>query len=97
MHLTASDFWRAVNLLICLTCVIILANRFRKNRQQWNAKTRDYWLSFMMWSVAGLEFSIQGIIESTALNYRLVFISAAALVTLSGLRRKGAWGTDNDR
>lgn len=92
-----SDYWRLVNLVICVLCIATLFNRFRKNRSDWNAKTRDYWLSFLAWSIAGAEFSIEGIVRHSEFGPRVVFITAAALVTFVGLRRRGAWGTDNDR
>jgi uncharacterized membrane protein len=92
-----ADYLRVLNLILCITCILILSNRWRKNRFDWNAKTRDYWYSFLAWSFAGAEISVQGIVEHNSLSARTILVTMASAVTMIGLRRKGAWGTDNDR
>lgn len=95
--MTLAQWLNSLLLFICLLCILTLANRWRKNREQWNPKTRDYWYSFLMWSVAGAAMAIESIARDSPLRLRLGFSLAASVVTFIGLRRRGAWGTDNDR
>lgn len=95
--MTALTIWRVLVFVICLSSFVILCNRFRKNRKQWTAKTRDYWYAQTMWSFAGAVIPLEGILRHGSFRISLVFVTAAVIVNLIGLRRKGSWGTDNDR
>lgn len=86
------DYWRLINLLVAAVCVFLLGRRFAKNGVNWNTKTRDYWYALVMWCVAGFAISLEGIVRDSPLGARLVFTTAAVLVTLKGLTRKGTWG-----
>jgi hypothetical protein len=88
---------RWVLLIVCVVSIFILANRLRTNRKQWSAKTRDYWYAQFMWSVAGVAIPVEGLLRGTPFRYSFIFILAAAVVNLIGLRRKGPWGTNNVR
>lgn len=88
------DIWRIVVFLVCLICMVVLGNRFRRNSKDWNAKTKDYWWSLMCWSTAGVVVAFQGFVQHVGLTPVLLFVTLAALVSLNGLRRSGAWGGD---
>jgi hypothetical protein len=88
---------RVILLVVCSLSLLILCNRYRLNRAEWTQKTRDYWYAQTMWSVAGIAIPVEGIARGTAWRYSFVFIMAAAIVNLIGLRRKGPWGTNNVR
>lgn len=97
MKLDASRYLNIWLLFVCLLCIVTLINRFVKNRNDWNPKTRDYWYSFFMWSIAGAAMGVENFIRDAPIRVRLITAIAASMVTFIGLRRRGAWGTDNDR
>ena len=86
------DWCRVLNLSLSAVCVYILGRRFGKKGADWNAKTRDYWFALVMWSVAGVAMSLEGILRNSVPGTRLLFICLASLVTLRGLLRRGTWG-----
>lgn len=88
---------RIILLATCLVSFVILCNRYRLNSEQWSNKTRDYWYAQTMWSLAGIAIPIEGIYRDTPWRYSFIFIMAAAIVNLIGLRRRGPWGTNNVR
>lgn len=88
---------RIILMAICAVSVIILINRLRKNGNDWTPKTRDYWYGQFMWSIAGVSLTLEGILRNVPWRFSLVIIMAAATVNLIGLRRKGPWGTNNER
>jgi hypothetical protein len=90
----ALTFWRAVVGIVCLLSFLRLLYRFALHRDEWNPKTRDYWYALTMWSFAGLALSVEALIRHSPFRYSLVFVSAAAIVSMIGLRRKGGWGSD---
>lgn len=90
------DIWRLALLVVCVGCIGLLAVRMKTNGRNWNPKTRDYWFALLMWCIAGVVLAVEGIIRDSIFSIRLVFVTAAALVTLNGLRRKGSWG-DNGK
>lgn len=89
--------WRICIFTISLVSFVILCNRFRVNRDSWTNKTRDYWYAQTMWSIAGASIGIEGLISHPPFIFSRVFITAAIIVNLIGLRRKGPWGTNNER
>lgn len=90
------DWWRLGVMIICAVSFFTLLCRYRKGHKNWNAKTIDYWFSLCMWSIAGFMVVLEGIYSDYALTTRLVFVTAASLVTLKGLRLKGPWGGSGD-
>ena len=86
------DWARLVIFFVCLTSIIILIKRFRLNRNGWNSKTRDYWYSLVMWSLAGCVITVEGVYQDSDFGFRGVFVIAASLITLKGLLQKGEWG-----
>jgi hypothetical protein len=86
------DFWRVGIILVCVGCLWFLAKRYRANSDTWNEKTRDYWFSLVMWSLAGGVLAIQGMVLNFPFGPGLVFVTAAALVSLKGLLKQGEWG-----
>jgi hypothetical protein len=91
-----TDAWRLGLFVVTLSSLILLTCRVCRHGKNWNPKTKDYWFALVMWSLAGLVVSIEGVIRDSTFGMRLVFVTAAALVTLNGLRRKGAWGDHAD-
>jgi hypothetical protein len=88
---------RCILLTVCLVSVVILANRYRVNRDNWSSKTRDYWYAQLMWCVAGVAIPLEGILRQTPFRYSFTLLLAASIVNLIGLRKKGPWGTNNKR
>lgn len=86
------DFWRVGIILVCAGCLWFLLQRYRHNSSTWNEKTRDYWFSLVMWSLAGAVLAIQGMILNFPFGPGLVFVTMAALVSLKGLLKRGEWG-----
>lgn len=86
------DWWRALLFLICVASLVLLGLRYFGNRECWNEKTKDYWYSMVMWTLAGLTISIEGVVRDSPLGVRLVIVTAASLVSLKALAKKGPWG-----
>lgn len=80
--------WRILLLALNVICVLMLANRFRKYRSEWKTETFNLWATLILWSIAGGEVAIQGIVESTHATARLVFITIASFATPIVLREK---------
>lgn len=90
----ALTIWRAIVCLVCAFSFVRLLWRFWKYGKNWNGKTRDYWYSLTMWSLAGMSLTAESIIRQAPFRYSIVFVTAAAAASLIGLRRKGGWGSD---
>jgi ABC-type xylose transport system permease subunit len=90
------DWWRVGIFLLSLLCLVILCERFRAHRQTWNTKTKDYWFTVFMWTVVGIVITLEGVYKNTGSRVWLVFVTAAVVVNLIGLKRKGVWGGDDD-
>lgn len=88
---------RVAIFVMCAGSVLTLLMRFKNNRDNWNAKTRDYWYALVSWSVAGMVIAVEGIRHDTPFGVRTVFVTVSAVVSLIGLRRKGDWGSTVDR
>lgn len=86
------DIWRLVLLVICAASFFILLNRFRLNRQSWNTKTRDYWYALTAWTFATAMSCLEGLLRHLPGRYSIVLTTAAAIVTLMGVLRRGPWG-----
>lgn len=86
------DWWRALNMAVCMACVIVLGRRFVKNHHDWNTKTRDLWFALVLWSVAGISLSLEAILQDLSFTPRVEFLFVASVVTLKGVARKDAWG-----
>lgn len=90
------NIWRAAVFLICAISLIVMVGGFIRYRKGWNKKTRDYWYGRVMWTVAGMALSFEGIDENVHLRYGLIFVSVAALATLKGNLQRGPWGYKKD-
>jgi hypothetical protein len=77
------------------TSFLILLNRFRVGRSDWNTKTRDYWYALTMWTFAASCGTIESLIRGLSIRYSIVLSIAAAATTLSGVLRKGTWGGED--
>lgn len=89
---TGYDLWRVGNILLNLLAFIWLCGGLKRQRQQWNTKTRDLWYSRMMWAIAGMAISIEGIAFSRNSTFTLIFVTAASLISFKALNTKGSWG-----
>lgn len=83
------DWWRIALLLVSAACVVILLIRFPLTKTHWGEDKRDLWFLLLMWSLASFAMQIEGIVRDSPLRFRLVFVSAAAIVTLKFLTKKG--------
>lgn len=90
-----SDWVRLVLMLSCLCSAIILLIKYKHKSKSWNSKTKDYWYSLLMWSIAGISFGIEGIYKDRPPGPTLVFVFAAAVVTAIGVKKPGNWGDDS--
>lgn len=88
--------WRFSILLVSCASVFFLLRRFYKFHDSWNTKTRDYWYALFMWSISGVGVALEGILRQSPFRFVLVIITAAAIVTLIGVIRRGTWGSKND-
>lgn len=86
------DYFRVGLFLMSLWCCITLLRRYVSHAGDWTDKTKDYWYSLFLWSIAGCLIPIQGILLDLPLNPALVITTAAVLVTGRGLNRAGGWG-----
>lgn len=86
------DVLRVIVFLISFGCLITLLRRYHNKAADWNRKTLDYWYSLCMWCGAGCVITAQGIILDRPFTPAVVMVTAAALTTAKGLRRKGDWG-----
>lgn len=89
---TGYDWWRVANFAVNLLCFIWLWGGLKRQRQQWNTKTRDLWYSRMMWAIAGMAISVEGIVQNRTSTLTLVFVTAAGLISFKALNTKGSWG-----
>lgn len=92
--MTLIDLWRTFNFLVCVISFVILLVRYKQHRNDWNAKTLNYWYGRTMWTIAGGSLSLEGYLRHSPFRYSTVLITAAAVVTLIALMTKGAWGSD---
>lgn len=83
---------RIILLVVAASAFFILLNRFRVGRQDWNAKTRDYWYALTMWTFASGCGTAESLYRQLPGRYSIVLSVAAAVVTLTGVLRKGTWG-----
>lgn len=72
--------------------LVLLVRAFLRRRGDWSQKTLDYWYALTMWSLAGAILSIQGVVMDLPLTPTVIFVTAASLVSIKGLYRKGTWG-----
>lgn len=86
------DWVRLCVFVISVVCLIKLSMRYHINGKDWNTKTLDYWYALVMWCAAGVVLTAQGVYLNRPFTPGTVFVTAAALVTLRGLARKGEWG-----
>lgn len=89
---TWDDWLRVLNLGLCTWAAAVLLVRFVKQRELWNAKTRDYWFALLIWTVVGAVGSLEGLYQDLQPGSRLVVLTVASGVTLIGLQRRGDWG-----
>lgn len=76
------DWWRIVNLAMCLISIFFLTKSFVKASHQWPGRSLDRWYAFLMWSIAGALMSIDGIVQDLPLGSRTMFVMIASIVTL---------------
>lgn len=89
---TVYDYWRLGNLFVGILCVVWLLGGFKRQRESWNTKTRDFWYSRLAWAVAQCTLSVEGILKDAKDSYSLPLITVAGLVTFRALSQKGTWG-----
>lgn len=83
--------WRLVVSLMSTAALFYLIRRYIKNGKSYNTKTVDLWYALAAWCTAGAVGPLTRAIWDTS-GPGLVFTTAAALVTLKGVARKGEWG-----
>lgn len=88
-----SDWIRLIMFGLCFYNLTYLILMFSWWRQEWNAKTRDYWFVLTLWTLTGTVGSIEGVLRDVEGGYRVSFALAATLATTVGLSRKGPWGS----
>lgn len=76
------DWWRVGLLLVTGTCLFILGRKWLQDRKSWGEWQTDRWYAMGMWSLAAFEMQVEGLLRDTELRFRLVFVTAAAIVTL---------------
>ena len=86
------DYLRFILLLACCVSFVMLVHKYLGHRKYWNMKTKDYWYALLMWSIAGISYGTEGIVRDRPLGPTLVFVFAAAVVSVKGVLKKGAWG-----
>ena len=82
------DWWRLILLLTTGAGLVILTQKWLKYRREWGEWSRDRWYAMVMWFLAAFEMQVEGLLRDTELRYRLIFVTAASLVTLRLLMRK---------
>lgn len=90
------DFVRMGVFLVTLYTTVKLIAAWYRHRNDWNQKTLDLWYTLTAWSVAGMVFSVQGVLLGRPLTAGFVFLIAAALVGGKAVHQKGAWGGTGD-
>ena len=89
---TVYDWWRVVNLIVGILCIIWLFGGYRRQSKDWNVKTRDLWYSRVLWAVIACVLSVEGIRLDAGFSYDLGLITVAVFVSFKGLNTKGSWG-----
>jgi hypothetical protein len=82
------DWWRLVLLFFSAAALYILGRKWFLNRKAWGEYQRDRWYGMSMWFLAAFEMQIEGILRDTELRFRLVFVTAACIVTYRLLTKK---------
>lgn len=90
------NIWRILIFTICFLSFLIMTVGFKRHRKNWNTKTRNYWAGRVMWTCAGMAITLESLIRHTPWRINLIFLTAAALVTLKGNLQKGSWGAKYD-
>lgn len=99
MHFSLNDwhdFWRIAIIFSCVISAYALLVKFKRYHNDWNTKTRDLWFALWAWNLGGMVAMIEGIAQDLPGGTRLVFLTAASLVTIVGLTRRGYWGGADD-
>lgn len=68
-------FWMSI------VSVILLLIQIREHGNEWSVRTKDGWFALLMWSMAGVVLTMQGIVLNRPFTPGFVFIAAAILVT----------------
>lgn len=89
------DWLLIVVILLSLFNAGYLINMLRLWRQEWSAKTKDYWFVIFGWTFLGLYGSIENLYSQTPGGSRFVLLLVVTAATFSGLMRKGPWGSDS--
>lgn len=88
------DYIRLLNLGLCVVCLVIMGVDYYKHNDTYNEKTRDLWYSRVMWALAGIVISFEGIRRDFPFTTIPLFVFIASIVTLKGLIQSGSWGSD---
>lgn len=86
------DIVRLATLLMAFCSLYLLGSRFKVGHKEWNTKTRDYWFASVLWMLASIVLSVEGLLEDRPLEPRLVCYFLATALTLKALLRKEEWG-----
>jgi cation transport ATPase len=82
------DWWRLTLALISVTALVILAGKRLKHRNDWSEWSQDRWYAMSMWFLAAIVMNIESLVRGTKLGVRLVFVTAAVLVTFRLITKK---------
>lgn len=96
-HYTDSlyDWLLIAVVLLSIFNAIYLLKMFLEWRQEWSAKTRDYWFVMFGWSIFGAYGSAEALYRDIEGGPRFILLFAVTAATFSGLFRKGPWGSDS--
>lgn len=86
------DFWRLLNLLVNVLCIVWLIGGYKRQNTEWNSKSLEMWYSRLIWAVTGIALSFEGIQHHRTWSWTLGFVTIAGLSSFSALRRRGEWG-----
>lgn len=75
------DYWRLLNLVICLHALWGLVRVWKMRDAPWNKRDTDAWYVLCLWTFTGLVSSIEGVAQDGELGVRVVLVSIGALVT----------------
>lgn len=98
MEFLFDDSHDPIRLIVLVSCLLaiggLMYRRFNPPDDDWNAKTKDYWFSLLLFALAAAASTVENLISNQDYTVRLSLAFVASAVCIGGLIRHGRWRGD---